>query len=294
MILLPCQITAADDFVARGGRIFIDSAVGSGKTYAAGECIRRSQEKYPLQALYLTPSFAKKEQVRKLRECGLDAHQDSWLAPVCVQSFERLVIDFEIARKINFGVVVVDEADQLTAGASKRNRALLRLQPRHRIMMTGSPLKNGLRDSYMALMFLSPTPPWKNWTMFSTQELRHDNPMVPHQITGIKNPDKLASMMAALTHRMINPGAPTRLTVKTIEVRMGREQQEAYDSFVLDSILQVKTGTIIASNRAVLNGRLRQFVAHPAALGHSAPSAKEVALLKLLGEIFYEKNTAKK
>lgn len=73
MTFLPCQIAAADEFVKKGGRMWLDAAVGSGKTYAAADCILRSQAEYDLPAFYLTPAYAIKSQVRKLRECGLDA-----------------------------------------------------------------------------------------------------------------------------------------------------------------------------------------------------------------------------
>lgn len=193
-----------------------------------------------------------------------------------------MVRDFLVVSKIVWGIGVVDEADCLTAGASKRNKALLRLNPRHRLMMTGTPLKNGLKDAFMPLMWLPQVPYWKNWTAFSNQELIYGNPKVPNQITGIRDKARLAALMASFTHRMVNPDAPPTLEVEVIRFDLSPEQRAEYDSLVRDSILETENGTLIASNKAVLHGRLRQYVAMPSVLNSTVTSTKEQELVSLL------------
>lgn len=289
--LLPCQKEAADCFDRIGGKGYLNSSVGSGKTILAAECIRRSRP----PALYLTTKSNLVPHADEFRKYGLSPtiarngqeRRRLWLNPPAItlttlESVGCKETEWELLRRICWGIIVIDEADKLTAGASRRNRNLLQMKASRKLMMTGTPLKNGLRDSYFPLMFLSPFPPWRNWTDFKNKELLFNNPNVPGMITGIKDENKLAIMMLKVTFGMVNPDAPKELTVREITVEMGDKQREAYEKMKHDLYLEVRNGTLTISNKAVLNLRLRQFVALPEALGHSAPSAKEQALVMAL------------
>jgi superfamily II DNA or RNA helicase len=297
--LLPCQSKAADDFVAKSGRAYLDSAVGSGKTFFVAECFRRSMSKYPAPCLYLATKTSLKSQVSELTKYGLkavavdlsaDKRLELWKntqqGVVYAMTLEAIGCperEWNALRHVPWGMIAIDEADRLTAGASKRNRRLLALTGvRHRLMMTGTPLKNGLKDSYFPIMWLSCNPPWRNWTDFKNRELLFQNPNCPKQITGIRDENYLASLMSDLMIRMVNPDAPKELEVEEVLVEMNEEQRKAYDALKEDLILEVKSGTLTVSNSAVLNLRLRQFLAMPEALGHSAHSSKEKKLLEML------------
>jgi superfamily II DNA or RNA helicase len=148
--------------------------------------------------------------------------------------------------------------------------------------MSGTMLKNGLKDSYFPVMFLSWNSPWKNWTDFKNKELLFKNPMVPNMITGIRDERYLADLMKPLIITMENPDSPKELVAHIIKCDMGMDQRAAYETMKEELILEAKNGTLTISNHAVLNLRCRQFVAMPEALGHDASSAKEEALAELL------------
>jgi superfamily II DNA or RNA helicase len=276
--LLKCQKDAADEFVRHGGRLLLQSDVGHGKTFFACECIRRSIEKYPAPALYLSTKTALKEQASKFKEFGLEGK-------VTMGILEDLSgAKWEEIRNVPWGIIVIDEADRLTGSASKRNRRLLTLRPRHRLLMTGTILRNGLRDAFLPVMWLKDDPPWRNWTDFSMRELRHDNPNVPNQVTGIRDEEFLASLLQPLLHVMVNPDAPKELVPEEVTVILSSEHRKAYEEMVETSILETSRGTMLISNQAVLNLRCRQIVQMPEALGVGIPSSKEAALLAKMAE----------
>lgn len=291
MELLPCQTEAVNEFIAKAGRGYLVSSVGHGKSFVAAGCLKASLDKYPAPAWYATTKSAIREQVSKLRSFGLDAVESdrNWkncvAGRIYVSTLEAISCpdkEWQEMRKVPWGMIVIDEADRMTAGASKRNRRLLQLQPRHRLMMTGTELRNGLKDAYLPVMWLSRNPPWRNWTDFRTRELLFQNPHVPNMITGIRDESYLASLMASLVIKMVNPDAPSELTAEVIKVELGQAQRDAYEKLKEDLMLEAKNGTLTISNQAVLNLKLRQLVAHPQALGLDIESAKEKALLELL------------
>lgn len=124
--------------------------------------------------------------------------------------------------------------------------------------------------------------PWRNWTDFKNRELLFGNPNCPNQMTGLRDERYLASLMAPLTFRMINPDAPKELVETIVECPLGEKQRASYEELKKNLLIEAREGTLTISNNAVLNLRLRQLVAHPEALGIDAPSAKEKKLLELL------------
>ncbi len=240
-------------------------------------------KKYPAPALYLTTKTAIAGQVRKFRDFGVEAvaREIDDRPIVHVTTLEALSSGaWNDVRKIEWGMIGIDEADKLTAGASKRNRNLLKLTPRHRLMMSGTPLRNGLVDTYMPVMFLSQTPPWKNWTAFRNQELLFDNPLVPNMMTGLRSEERLAGLMRPLMHTMINPLMSKELETKEIMVKMSAEHRKCYEDLMETSVLEAKNGVLLMSNAAVCNLRGRQILQMPEALGVDISSSKEQALLE--------------
>jgi superfamily II DNA or RNA helicase len=276
--LLPCQREAADRWVAMGGKGYCVSNVGSGKSFLACECIRRSIEKYPAPALYLSTKTALKEQEAAFAAYGLaDKVTFGILEDLSGAKWEEI-------RRTPWGIICIDEADRMTGSASKRNRRLLTLRPRHRLMLTGTALRNGLRDVFVPLMWLKEPLPWRNWTDFSSTELRHDNPNVPAQVTGIRDEAKLASMMSSVMFTMVNPDSPAELAAEEVQVPLPPDNRAVYDRLMRESVLEAETGTLTMSNRAVCFLRGRQFVQMPEALGVNLSSPKEAALLGMLRE----------
>lgn len=295
--LLPCQQEAADAFVKMGGRQYLSAKVGHGKSYVAAECIRRSQAKYPAPALYLTTTTAIKEQVQKFQDFGLEVvvvpsqsvkRVELWKQPQNVVYVANLEVvgcpesEWKVLRYVPFGCIVVDEADRLTGSASKRNKRLIQLPARHRLLMSGTVLRNGLKDAFFPLMWLPQTPTWRNWTDFNQKELLHQNPMLPHMITGIRDQEHLASLLRPYMHTMTNPDAPTELVAEIITVHLSPEEREVYEKMKDELIWEAEQGTLTISNQAVLNLRLRQCVAMPEALNIKLESSKEKKLLELL------------
>lgn len=289
--LLKCQEEAINAFVLKGGRMGLQASVGSGKTFVAAGCIKRSQDKYPLPALYLTTKTSAIEQEKKLRDFGLKAYlitgepfvpEDN---ETYIMTPDRMVRDFDFMQDIEWGIIVVDEADQYTGSASKRNKCLIRLKARHKLMMSGSWLRNGLKDCFFPLAFLPQVPLYRNWTEFNDRELLHKNPTLPHMITGIRDEYHLASLLRPFMYEMINKDAPKELTATTVIVTLSPEEREVYEKMKDELIWEAEDGTLTISNQAVLNLRLRQLVAMPEALGIKLESSKVKKLTELVSSL---------
>ncbi|VDK52169.1 unnamed protein product [Anisakis simplex] len=68
-----------------------------------------------------------------------------------ITTFEMVVCDCEILRKINYHVCVIDEAHRL-----KNRNCLLSFTVEHRLLLTGTPLQNNIEELFSLLNFLEP------------------------------------------------------------------------------------------------------------------------------------------
>ncbi|KAI1731410.1 chromo (CHRromatin organization MOdifier) domain-containing protein [Ditylenchus destructor] len=74
-----------------------------------------------------------------------------------ITTFEMVVSDCEVLRKINYRVCVIDEAHRLKNRNCKLlTGGLLSFRMEHRVLLTGTPLQNNIQELFSLLNFLEP------------------------------------------------------------------------------------------------------------------------------------------
>ncbi|ETO15326.1 myb domain-containing protein, partial [Reticulomyxa filosa] len=74
---------------------------------------------------------------------------------VLITTYESVMLDEELS-EINWKVCVVDEAHRLKNADSKLNRFLSRCSIEHKILLTGTPIQNNMRELWNLLNFVAP------------------------------------------------------------------------------------------------------------------------------------------
>lgn len=93
---------------------------------------------------------------------GSRAHREALLARasgepcVIVASFDRVRIDAASLARVEWGLVVLDEAQYIKNHATKTTRAVKRLRSRLRFALTGTPVENRLSELWSIFDFLMP------------------------------------------------------------------------------------------------------------------------------------------
>ncbi|CAD5206696.1 unnamed protein product [Bursaphelenchus okinawaensis] len=76
---------------------------------------------------------------------------------VLLTTFEMVISDVDILKKVNYRVCVIDEAHRLKNRNSKLlTNGLLSFNFEHRVLLTGTPLQNNIQELYSLLSFLEP------------------------------------------------------------------------------------------------------------------------------------------
>ena len=153
------------DGLWRAGRILeqyngviIADEVGLGKTFLAGELIRKATLERRQRVLVITPAT--------LRDGPWRAFRSAFNLPMELVSYEELMADkrlnpehtdaIKLDAEINaYAMVVIDEAHNLRNPSTQRAQALRRLlagsPPKQLVMLTATPVNNSLWDLYHLL-----------------------------------------------------------------------------------------------------------------------------------------------
>lgn len=75
---------------------------------------------------------------------------------VLVTTYEILLKDKDFLRTVSWAVLVVDEAHRLKNDDSCLYQALTELNTHHRLLITGTPLQNSLKELWALLHFILP------------------------------------------------------------------------------------------------------------------------------------------
>lgn len=152
-------IDRASRILQRYNGVLIADSVGLGKTFVAGEILRRVIEHERRRALLIAPAT--------LRDGPWDRFRRRFQLGLEVVSFEQLADEEQFGgrtRSLNFraqeySLVVIDEAHALRNPDTRRAHALRQLlmgdPPKHVILMSATPVNNGLWDLYHLLNYFT-------------------------------------------------------------------------------------------------------------------------------------------
>lgn len=106
-----------------------------------------------VESCVVHPNLSPLPQIREYEWC----HSTGKLKfNVLVTTYEILLKDKDFLRTVSWAVLIVDEAHRLKNDDSCLYQALMELNTHHRLLITGTPLQNSLKELWALLHFILP------------------------------------------------------------------------------------------------------------------------------------------
>jgi SNF2 family DNA or RNA helicase len=172
--------------------------------------------------------------------------------------------NIDILRSYRFKYVVLDESQNIKNSDSLNFRSAIQLQSNHRLVLTGTPIENSLKDLWAQFHFIQPDLLGSE-SAFQKQfiiPIRQGNTRVETQLQQL-----IAPFILRRSKKEVAPELP-ELTEETIYCDMTGEQNTCYEqekNSLRNILLQHTQSTDRLHSFSVLNGilRLRQLSCHP-------------------------------
>ncbi len=196
---------------------------------------------------------------------GDEFHQAARAADVVVTTYPLLVRDEVTLTAVRWGVVVLDEAQNIKNSESKQARTAYRLQAERRVALTGTPVENRLSELWSLYHFLNPG-------YLGTHSEFHTRFAVPIEREKDANRTSvLHSLVAPFLLRRLKTDPriihdlPDKIEMKQF-CALTREQVSLYEATVQDMIAQIEQADGIQRRGLVLSSltKLKQICNHPA------------------------------
>jgi superfamily II DNA or RNA helicase len=230
---------------------------------------------------------------------GMDRHekrQGIFGADVVVTTYAVLSRDIEEMVEIPWHMVVLDEAQAIKSPLAQATRAVCRLDARHRLCLSGTPIENNLGELWSLFAFLSPglLGSRKTFTRrFRTPIERDGDRQRRHQLA-----TRIRPFILRRTKGQVVTELPPKHTILR-RVTLPPEQRDLYEA--IRATMQARVTQEIASRGlarshvVVLDAllKLRQACCDPRLLKlpsgtPRAPSGKLDELMEMLGEMVAE------
>ena len=217
-------------------------------------------------------------------------------AHVVITTYTVLARDIEEMAPLLWHIVVLDEAQVIKSPDSKATRAVCRLETRHRLCLSGTPIENNLQELWSEFAFLMPgllgdrksfskrfrTPIEKNNDLLRRSQLAR----------------RIRPFLLRRTKSEVASDLPPKHTILR-RINLGPEQRELYDAIsgtLSEEVREQIKGLSAAQGRIVVLDallKLRQLCCDPRLL--KMPSARSVEtssklddLLEMLNEMIPE------
>ena len=199
---------------------------------------------------------------------------------VLVTNYALVRNDISLFTQYTFGLVVLDEAQQIKNRDSRISRAVKSLRASHPLALTGTPLENRIGDIWSVMEFLNPgyLGPFEDFlARYDSQRGRLDLAR------------KIAPVMLRRDKASVAPELPPK-TEETLHIDLAEEQERVYAE-LLTRARQTAHGQGAMQILAALT-RLRQVCCDPSLVpdheDDDLPSAKLEVLLDMLEELVAE------
>lgn len=199
------------------------------------------------------------------RPRGVDFVREAQAHDVCVTSYQMLCSEYGAVKSVRWGIVALDEAQNIKNPRTAKSRAARSLGAGWRLALTGTPVENNVGDLWAIMDFLNPglllgqrefverfqRPVVTGSDPRAQQELRRLT--APFILRRLKSDPEIVSDMPPKVEEKIYCG-------------LTREQAELYAAEVRDIENGISSKTGIARHGAVLAllTRLKQICNHPA------------------------------
>jgi superfamily II DNA or RNA helicase len=221
-------------------------------------------------------------------------------ADLTLTSYAILRLDAERLASIDWGAIVLDEAQAIKNPESQVARAAHALRGGFRLALTGTPVENRLDELWSQLHFANPG------LLGSRRDfdLRYARPIAEGDAAlAARLRERIRPFLLRRLKREVAPELPPRTEV-VVHAVLSPEERATYDAVLAatrrDVVERLSAGSgVLAALEALL--RLRQAACHPALLPRSGPpagsaaaesSAKMEVLLELVDEIVSEGHKA--
>ncbi|KAG5495143.1 hypothetical protein JKF63_02197 [Porcisia hertigi] len=178
---------------------------------------------------------------------------------VIVTTFEMVLDELSLFKSIAWQYLIVDEAHKLKNEEGRAHTALDSLQTSHRLIITGTPLQNNLKELWALLHFLAPrlfsdSESFDTW--FDTVSGQQDANVMSnlHKI--------LAPLMIRRLKADVNTGIPPKKEIY-VSCQLSKKQREWYMNVLAkDAEVLNKAGGSVASLTNIMMS-LRKVINHP-------------------------------
>jgi SNF2 family DNA or RNA helicase len=211
-------------------------------------------------------------------------------ADVVISTYNLARRDEESLRRLHWGGIVLDEAQNIKNPAAKQTQAIRRLRAGYRFALTGTPIENRLSELWSIMHFLNPG----FLGSYQSFRTRFALPIERYQDRG--SAERLRKLVQPFILRRIKTDPtiiqdlPEKLENK-IYCTLTPEQATLYQAVVEEAMRQIETADGMQRRGQVLSMllRLKQVCNHPAHfLGDGSPMEDRSGKLNRLGEMLEE------
>lgn len=232
----------------------------------------------PLQALIILPAsliFNWEEEIHKFapelticKHVGQKRQKDIRVLrrfDVILTTYQTALRDVDVLEEMEFEYIVLDESQQIKNRESKVFKAINRLQGRHKVSLSGTPIENSLSDLWSQMQFINPNL-LGNYHFFKKEFI---TPIEKHQVEEKKERLRglVAPYMLRRTKEEVARDLPP-LTTKIFYSEMTREQKRLYEreksaarNYLLENYDESNPRYRILVLQSLT--KLRQIVNHP-------------------------------
>ncbi|MES2517027.1 MAG: SNF2-related protein [Bacteroidota bacterium] len=185
---------------------------------------------------------------------------------VVLTSYGIVRIDIDLLKNHRFNYVILDESQAIKNPTSYITKAVMQLNTRHRLVLTGTPLENSTMDLWSQMTFINPG-------LLGTQHFFRNEFQIPIEKKADETKlQRLYSIIKPFMLRRHKSQVATELPPKIEAIhyaQMTEQQEKEYEeskSYYRNMILQhIENEGIAKSQMVVLQGltKLRQLANHP-------------------------------
>lgn len=215
---------------------------------------------------------------------------------IIISSYGSVRNDIDTIKQFTFGYIVLDESQVIKNPSSLVTLAMMQLQSRNRLILSGTPIQNNTFDLYAQMQFVNPGLLGSHHffkTTFAVPVDKYGDAEKTRQLRKLIYP-----FLLRRTKEQVAKDLPPKTEI-TLWCEMGEEQRRVYDelkNYYRENLLERIQQEGMGSNTIlVLEGltRLRQVCNSPKLLngGNNSYTGESVKLEELLREI--ENNTGR-
>jgi superfamily II DNA or RNA helicase len=244
--LYPYQRQGVERFLARG-RLLLADDMGLGKTaQAIAACHTLWHAGAVRRGLLVVPAALKPQWIREWqhftdapahvvegapdqRRATFEACRKGFL----ITNYEQLIRDLSLVRRWSPDLVVLDEAQRIKNWATRTALTVKRLEPRYRLVLTGTPMENRLDELASIVEWVDDHALEPKWRLASWHTIPADGKA---EVAGARHLDTLRERLAPCMLRRVRRDVLSQLPARTdtrIPIEMTPEQLDEHDALAV-------------------------------------------------------------